>query len=236
VLSSRGLAAQRDAAVEVLRHTGPFAILTAAVIYVTVRWDAVPERFPIHWDLALRANGWAAKSVAGVFGPAVISTVICLLMLWLTRWIRHTARVPLDHVALELGTLVLLAISYCSALICAGATIALTLPGAGSFKGLFAIAAVAVLLTLTVFFVAARRALRVDGSRGEILDDGWKWGLIYDNPADPALWVPKRVGIGSTINLGHPWGWPMLIVVVGGSLLLIAAATMAGHWGLGIGG
>ena len=50
-------------------------------------------------------------------------------------------------------------------------------------------------------------------------DEGWKWGLIYDNPADPALWVPKRVGIGWTINLGHPWGWPVMSWLIAGPLL-----------------
>jgi uncharacterized membrane protein len=196
-------------------------------MYVAARWHAVPERFPVHWDLAGRANGWGTRSIAGVFAPAMVSTAICLIMLWVTRRIRRTARVPPGHVALRLGTLVVLAISYVTAVIAAAATITMPFSRADSSNGLFAIAAGAVIVTLTAFLTAARRALRSDGSPGGPPDDGWKWGLIYDNPADPSLWVPKRVGIGWTINLGHPWGWPMLIVVFGGSLVLIAAVTIA---------
>ena len=37
-------------------------------------------------------------------------------------------------------------------------------------------------------------------------DVGWK-GIFYSNPDDPALWVPKRFGLGYTLNFGNPWSW-----------------------------
>lgn len=43
---------------------------------------------------------------------------------------------------------------------------------------------------------------------------------MHIDPADPRLFVPKRAGIGSTVNLGHPWGWPVLAFMV---LLPLAA-------------
>jgi uncharacterized membrane protein len=49
-------------------------------------------------------------------------------------------------------------------------------------------------------------------------DDAWK-GIFYSNSRDPAVFVPKRYGIGYTLNFGNPWSW--LIVV------LIFAAVMA---------
>lgn len=51
-------------------------------------------------------------------------------------------------------------------------------------------------------------------------DRHWKGGLVYVNPGDPALFVPKRFGVGVTINIGHPGG--ILIGVV--TLLVVAAA------------
>ena len=52
---------------------------------------------------------------------------------------------------------------------------------------------------------------------------GWR-GSLYVDPADPRLFVPKRSSIGSTVNLGHPWGWPVLALMV---LLPLAAVVIA---------
>ncbi len=47
----------------------------------------------------------------------------------------------------------------------------------------------------------------------------WKAGVFYVNPSDPALFVPKRYGIGYTINFGNRWAW----LVMGILAVLIAA-------------
>ncbi len=43
-------------------------------------------------------------------------------------------------------------------------------------------------------------------------DEGWK-GIFYSNPEDPALLVPKRFGIGWTLNFGNPWSWVVLALM-----------------------
>ncbi len=48
-------------------------------------------------------------------------------------------------------------------------------------------------------------------------DEAWK-GSFYSNPNDPALLVPKRLGIGYTLNFGNPWSWAVLAFV----LLMVA--------------
>lgn len=50
-----------------LGQLGPFLILLAAAAYVAFNWEDVPARFPTHWNLAGKPNGWTTKSVAGVF-------------------------------------------------------------------------------------------------------------------------------------------------------------------------
>ena len=35
-------------------------------------------------------------------------------------------------------------------------------------------------------------------------DDNWKLGMFYYNPDDPAIMIPKRMGVGWTLNFGHP--------------------------------
>jgi uncharacterized membrane protein len=49
-------------------------------------------------------------------------------------------------------------------------------------------------------------------------DEAYK-GVFYSNSDDRALLVPKRFGIGYTLNFGNPWAWVVLALI-----LLVAAA------------
>ena len=53
-------------------------------------------------------------------------------------------------------------------------------------------------------------------------DDAWR-GVFYSNPEDRALLVPKRFGIGYTLNFGHPWCWAVLVLLV---FLLVLPLTL----------
>ena len=48
-------------------------------------------------------------------------------------------------------------------------------------------------------------------------DRYWYAGFFYNNPDDPALFVPKRFGLGWTMNFGHPQAKLVLI----GMLVLV---------------
>jgi uncharacterized membrane protein len=52
-------------------------------------------------------------------------------------------------------------------------------------------------------------------SDGTSLDDRyWKFGIFYVNAEDPALFVSKRIGVGWTLNHGHPISWIILVVII----------------------
>jgi uncharacterized membrane protein len=53
-------------------------------------------------------------------------------------------------------------------------------------------------------------------------DRHWKLGQFYFNPADPAVFVEKRFGIGYTCNYARPLAW----VLVGGFIVLIVAVLV----------
>jgi len=58
-------------------------------------------------------------------------------------------------------------------------------------------------------------------------DAAWK-GSFYSNPGDPALLVPKRFGIGYTLNFGNPWSWAVLafvLLMVAVPFILLTAST-----------
>ena len=49
----------------------------------------------------------------------------------------------------------------------------------------------------------------------------WLGGMFYINPEDPSPFVPKRAGIGTTINLGRPVGR-----TIGALIILILAGVV----------
>jgi uncharacterized membrane protein len=55
-------------------------------------------------------------------------------------------------------------------------------------------------------------------------DRYWYGGSFYNNPDDPDLFVPKRYGMGWTINFGHPRGKLVLI----GTLLVPLVLALLG--------
>jgi uncharacterized membrane protein len=58
-----------------------------------------------------------------------------------------------------------------------------------------------------VLFLPLRRGATPSGADPEVerLDSrNWYLGVFYYNPDDPAVFVPKRLGLGWTINFAHP--------------------------------
>lgn len=52
-------------------------------------------------------------------------------------------------------------------------------------------------------------------------DEFWR-GVFYVNRDDPALFVPKRYGIGYTLNFGNRWSWFVMALI----LILVLAPIM----------
>jgi uncharacterized membrane protein len=42
----------------------------------------------------------------------------------------------------------------------------------------------------------------------------WKWGMIYINADDPAIWLPKRTGLGWTLNFAHKMSFVYLVLLL----------------------
>jgi uncharacterized membrane protein len=83
--------------------------------------------------------------------------------------------------------------------------------------GLLLVAAVSLFLPLgrsrTQPSSSAEREFTSPMSRDD--DRNWIAGVIYYNPDDPDALVPKRYGLGWTINFGHPRGKVALLVLIG---------------------
>jgi uncharacterized membrane protein len=45
-------------------------------------------------------------------------------------------------------------------------------------------------------------------------DINWKLGMFYYNPDDLAIMIPKRMGVGWTLNFGHPISFILIGAVI----------------------
>lgn len=56
----------------------------------------------------------------------------------------------------------------------------------------------------------------------------WKWGIFYFNPDDPALFIPKRSGLGYTLNFARRGSWAVMALLLAAILLpLIFGISLA---------
>jgi uncharacterized membrane protein len=206
-----------------LGQAGPFLLLALAALCLWWRWDAIPQRFPIHWDLYGRPNGWAIKRWRSVFGSVLLGTLYCLLlalmMNGIARGVRRIHSSGPDSEGesrfLRLMLMMVLVLEYWLAALLG---FAVFLPPALMtiliISGLVVIVAV-----LVVAFRSGQGGWRLRGATSSAAagqrapagdhtpDECWKGGVFYYNPADPAVWVEKRFGIGWTFNFGNPRAW-----------------------------
>jgi uncharacterized membrane protein len=227
-----------------LLQLGPFAILAACALYLNANWDRIPERFPVHWGIDGRPNGWATRTISGVYSPLLMAFVICVLLAGLSyaimAWTRHVwasgphAQTESRFRHAQAG--VLLLIEYFIAATLSGVPLLAlrentnqmpnaTIMIAGTFVFVLAIIAVLIYTGQGGSRLAKSAGAGASGAERAPVgdrtpDECWKAGMFYVNPDDPALLVEKRFGIGYTLNFGRPAAWLLL-----GGIVAVAAAT-----------
>ena len=55
----------------------------------------------------------------------------------------------------------------------------------------------------------------IDNDREWHSASNWRAGVIYVARRDSRVLVPKRSGLGITINFGHPFAWVPVAVIAG---------------------
>jgi uncharacterized membrane protein len=192
-------------------------LIVGAATLLAIRWQTIPERFPIHWGISGQPNGWADRGLGSVFGPLLFTIALVVALGLLGELIGRSSP---GHVgrATMIGTVrtILIASSWLvTTLLC---SISL-LPLAHDSTNLVPFLTLgAVVFGLAVVGYAAMRAVQMKQIRiaGQNSTDGhfWKAGLFYFNPSDSALMVPKRKGFGYTLNFGRPVSWLIAASIV----------------------
>jgi uncharacterized membrane protein len=198
----------------------PFVILGAAALYLAINWDLIPRRIPVHWDFLGAPDRWAERSWQSVFAPLLLGAIHTGLMLLIALGILRAS--PRGRVAANAAAtaqfrramlqFLVAAIWGMSLLLAASALIPRS---QNSLAGLPLILILGLLALGVAFIWRIISINRTIASGGDgTPDECWKLGFFYFNPADPAIFVEKRLGIGYTCNFGNRTAWLALVLIL----------------------
>lgn len=233
-----------------LGQLAPFAVLAAAAAWLTSRWEAIPERYVTHWNGRMEADAWAQKDALSVLMPLLMGVGFCLMLVgiavWMGRSTRWAAPAPGEgeqraHRRRAIGWMLLGTNLFLALVMSVVAISPLVQTSAGArhfVVWLLVGSMIGPILLLVLWFVIFGKYFTAQGRKSEAAtpdlatpdlrqeDRFWKGGLIYYNPADPAVWVEKRIGIGYTLNMARPaaWGFMLAVVLVPLALVLLVSA------------
>ena len=205
---------------------------------------SMPERIPIHFDIAGHADGWVDRGPEAIATPVIIIAFMAIVMAACHLAIARSKRAS-DPTAPAVTAYSYASYARAQSLVCVvlGAAVDLgialmplqyagIIPIGAWIAIMLAIAALAVGWSLRIAFTygqnGSRAAMRLlkdandragaDSAMSTDDDAHWHLGVFYANADDPAVIVPKRFGIGWTLNWARPASWG----IVAGFIILTA--------------
>lgn len=195
-----------------------WVILVLGAAVLGLMWGSLPETWAVHFDLHGHPDGWAQRTVPGVFGPILLGAFIVGFTQLLKPMVRgrKSPWAVTPEARERLAEMDCQSIDTISAAMAASVVaFALVLPLAPRLVPAVVIFMVASIVLATLRIVFLIRATLADLKRdGQVQGLKGFSGIAYNNADDPRLWVPKLSGLGTTLNFAHPWAWPVLIAIL----------------------
>jgi uncharacterized membrane protein len=195
-----------------------FAALTPllfAAAYLKLHWSQIPARFAVHWGADDVANGWSERTFAGVFGSLIVGAMIIGAIAVLSWLVNRTQ----PDQARQMRPILAVVSWMMSALFTVTALHPLTANPDAAPQFIFWIIAAGVVALISTFSYVLHLPQRDSAHPWDGMpDSGWRWGLVYYNPADSAVLVKNRFGLGWTLNFAST----QAKLLVGGALLFTA--------------
>ena len=219
-------------------------LIAATALYGVTRYDSLPPRYPTHTGFNGRPDEWGAKSVLTVFGPLLVAGLLTVVMWALARWTARVATnstkrsqssavSPQTGRSAEVSEWVLASVTLCTGVLLCVLSV-LTWHSVHGW-GLTAVLLIFLTLMVAVVIRGVRETLRASQEPDAVsprakssapqtdaiplsdpMQDRTHWvaGLLYNNPDDPRTLVPKRLGVGVTVNAATRAGRAMVYGLV----------------------
>ena len=218
----------------------PIVLITLALGLAL--YPSTPDLVPTHIDFAGNVNQWTPKGPALIAFPLLVEVFMAACFIF-SHWMTIRSKKDVDPArpAISAYAYGAFARAECILLLVGGSVLTAVL---GIVMILMMTEFLSMLVTMvliivaTLVFVGATIAFSIvygqSGSRlvkrleenGDIIadnDEHWKAGIFYWNKDDASLILPKRFGVGWTMNWARPAAW----VIVGGITLASIAFVAA---------
>ena len=218
----------------------PIVLITLALGLAL--YPSTPDLVPTHIDFAGNVNQWTPKGPALIAFPLLVEVFMAACFIF-SHWMTIRSKKDVDPArpAISAYAYGAFARAECILLLVSGSVLTAVL---GIVMILMMTETLSMLVTMvliivaTLVFVGAMIAFSVvygqSGSRlvkrleenGGIIadnDEHWKAGIFYWNKGDASLILPKRFGVGWTMNWARPAAW----LIVGGFTLASIAFVAA---------
>ena len=218
----------------------PIVLITLALGLAL--YPSTPDLVPTHIDFAGNVNQWTPKGPALIAFPLLVEVFMAACFIF-SHWMTIRSKKDVDPArpAISAYAYGAFARAECILLLVSGSVLTAVL---GIVMILMMTETLSMLVTMvliivaTLVFVGAMIAFSVvygqSGSRlvkrleenGGIIadnDEHWKAGIFYWNKGDASLILPKRFGVGWTMNWARPAAW----LIVGGFTLVSIAFVAA---------
>ena len=205
--------------------------IAACAAFLIVCYSSLPDILPVRFNRVNRPIGWQFKTYARVLMPALVQTSLALifggvgtLILSRSHGVGEEQAPDIVAAAAAAEAIALVAFVWIAFQgYAAGALVEMWQRGRAGGDWYSAFTVAGIVWSLVVGFRAHKRLGR-PGPR-EFVAEHWRYGHLYRNPSDPALFVPTRNGLRWTLNFGRPvaaalLGLVLAVGIVGPTVIL----------------
>jgi uncharacterized membrane protein len=221
-------------------------IVFASFVITLVKYPALPDLIPTHWDFNMEPDAWSPKTIGTVLIMPLLNIGVVALM-WLTGALIEKAKLQIDHKepaksfaqhqkyrrlmghGIGILTVALSVLFFILGLqtVFVGFALPLWLTWATVIAPSIAVGVISVragqggaLLKVNATEITAAANGDMVGNNAMSDDKYWAWGLFYHNPDDPACFIGNRFGGNIGFNYAR---LPVKIGVALGIALLVAS-------------
>jgi uncharacterized membrane protein len=187
------------------------AVVGGTAAFLVRAYPTLPDLLPVRFNARSRPIGWQYKTYVRVLMPSLVQAALAMTLgavgaLLLSRMHESSDEKTPDMIAAATAVEAIALVGFLWVAFQAYAAAALVQMWQMSHGGLGELyswlTAAGVGLTIAVG-VRAHRTLGRPEPR-QFVAEHWRFGQLYNNPSDPALFVPTRDGSRWTLNFGRP--------------------------------
>ena len=213
-------------------------IVLATLAIGLAMYPTLPDVVPLHMDFAGNVDRWEPKSPSLIAFPVLFELFMAACFV-LSHWAVARSKKDVDpaHPAISAYAYGAFARAECILVLVGGLVLTgilgvlmmlLMTDLVSPLPVIVLIVVVALVFTVAAIVISvvygqsgSRLARRMSEANGMPVDNDehWKCGIFYCNKDDASLFLPKRFGVGWTLNWARPAVW---VVVIGFLLVTIA--------------